>query len=127
MSEVVKPSVGSIVWCDLTLEEAENVRDFYAGVVGWKINDHDMGEYADYEMIAPGSGEAVAGICHARGTNKNLPREWLVYVQVEDVETSAARCLELGGRVLNGPRKMGDKDFCVIEDPEGAVLALISG
>lgn len=127
MSEAVQHKPGTIVWCDLTLEEAENVRDFYAGVVGWEVKDHDMGDYADYELIAPGTGESVAGICHARGSNKNLPREWLVYVQVEDVEASAARCLELGGRVLDGPRAMGEQTFCVIEDPEGAVLALISG
>jgi predicted enzyme related to lactoylglutathione lyase len=125
MSEPETPPVGSIVWRDLTLEEAENVRDFYASVVGWKVKAHDMGDYEDYEMRMPGTGETVAGICHARGANDDLPPQWLVYVQVEDVEASAARCLELGGRVLDGPRAMGGQLFCCIEDPEGAVLGLV--
>ena len=122
-----KHQIGTIAWRDLAVEEAERVRDFYASVVGWESKPHDMGDYDDYEMVVPATGETVAGICHARGTNEDLPPQWLVYVSVEDVEASAARCLDLGGRVLDGPRDMGKQRFCVIQDPEGAVLALISG
>jgi predicted enzyme related to lactoylglutathione lyase len=127
MSQPAKPPVGSIVWRDLTHEEAESLRDFYASVVGWEPKAHDMGDYDDYEMVAPSTGETVAGICHARGRNAKAPPQWLVYVSVEDVEASAARCLERGGRVLDGPRPLEGKPFCVIEDPEGAVLALLEG
>jgi predicted enzyme related to lactoylglutathione lyase len=67
----------------------------------------------------------VAGVCHARGANANLPAQWLVYVQVEDVEASARRAAELGGAVVDGPRGMGSLRFCVIRDPAGAVLALV--
>jgi hypothetical protein len=35
------------------------------------------------------------------------------------------RCVALGGQVLDGPRPMGSKQFCVIRDPAGAVAALI--
>lgn len=121
------PRIGTIAWRDLTVEQAGRMRDFYGAVVGWEARAHDMGDYDDYEMIAPATGETAAGICHARGSNENLPPLWLVYVTVEDVDASAARCLDLGGRVLDGPRALGGQRFCVIQDPEGAVLALISG
>ena len=49
-----------------------------------------------------------------------------MYVRVEDVEKSANKCKESGGNVLEGPRSMGSSQFCVIQDPEGAVLALMS-
>jgi predicted enzyme related to lactoylglutathione lyase len=43
MSESETPPVGSIGWCDLTVENADTIRDFYRGVVGWTSTDVDMG------------------------------------------------------------------------------------
>lgn len=126
MSEPATPKVGTILWHDLTVEHAESVRDFYSQVVGWEHKPHAMGDYDDYEMLDPESGETVVGVCHARGTNANVPPQWLTYVQVADVAVSAKRCEALGGTVLDGPRKMGAADFCVVRDPAGAVLALMS-
>ena len=31
-----KPTVGSIGWVDLTIQDANGIRDFYQKVVGWK-------------------------------------------------------------------------------------------
>jgi predicted enzyme related to lactoylglutathione lyase len=118
-----RPPVGTIVWQDLTVGPAEEIRDFYQGVIGWEARDHDMGEYHDFDILSA-SGEVVTGICHARDTNANLPPAWLLYFAVEDVEASAARCTELGGAVLDGPRDMGGGQFCVIRDPAGAICAL---
>jgi predicted enzyme related to lactoylglutathione lyase len=116
---------GTIVWTDLTVDDAEGVRDFYREVVGWKPTPQSMGDYDDFNMMAPAAETPVAGICHARGANANLPAQWLVYVQVEDVEARARRARELGGAVVDGPRGMGSLRFCVIRDPAGAVLALV--
>lgn len=116
---------GTIVWHDLTVPQAAAVRDFYAGVIGWNATPQSMGEYDDYNMSTP-EGVCVAGVCHRRGPNANLPPQWLMYVSVADVDESATRCKELGGSVIDGPRTMGQHRFCVIQDPAGAVLALIS-
>jgi len=117
---------GTIVWKDLTVENADVIRDFYGEVVGWKHEAVDMGGYDDYNMLPPGGGEAVAGVCHARDANDNLPAQWLLYVNVEDIDSSIRRAVELGGHLIDGPRKMGKNRFCVIRDPAGAVMALIS-
>ena len=122
-----KPAVGQITWRDLTVPNAEHVRDFYCDVVGSAWTPHDLGEYDDYTINLPDSGETVTGICHARGPNANLPAQWLMYISDTDVGESARLCVEKGGEVLEGPRKMGTLDFCVIRDPAGAVAALISG
>ena len=82
--------IGKIGWIDMTVDNATDTRDFYATVVGLKPEDVDMGGYADFTMTMPASGEAVAGICHARGSNADLPAGWLIYFVVEDVEASAA-------------------------------------
>lgn len=117
--------IGRIEWLDLTVSDAPRIRDFYADVVGWKAADVDMGSYADYCMNLP-TGDTIAGVCHARGENAKLPPQWLVYVRVESVQNSADACVKKGGKVLDGPRRMGGSDFCVIEDPLGAVMALLS-
>jgi uncharacterized protein len=121
--EIPKP--GSIVWSDLTVPNAEALRDFYARVAGWNVETLTMGDYADYVMVSS-TGDGVAGICHARGENANVPPQWLMYVVVEDVDRSVAECTALGGAIVDGPRPMSGGKFCVIRDPAGAVCALFS-
>jgi predicted enzyme related to lactoylglutathione lyase len=116
---------GSIVWTDLTVADAVRIRDFYAAVVGWGIEPVSMGDYSDFSMVTPGDKTPIAGVCHARGPNARLPPQWLIYVSVPNLDASVRRCLELGGKVVDGPRSMGEKKFCVIQDPAGAVAGLI--
>lgn len=118
------PPVGSVSWIDMTVDDADGLRDFYKAVVGWETDDVSMGDYADYVMKAPASGEGVAGVCHARGSNADLPGGWLIYITVADVEQSAAKASELGGKVIVAPRGLAGGRFCVIEDPGGAIAAL---
>lgn len=124
MSESPQQGPGAIVWADLTVPDAEKLRDFYSAVVDWRSEDVDMEGYADFSMTAAESGDVVAGICHARGLNADLPSVWMLYILVENLDTSVARCVELGGRCLVDPRRMGKDRYCVIRDPAGAVCAL---
>ena len=125
MSEPTTPQIGSIGWIDLTVENADEVRNFYSEVVGWTFEGLDMGGYDDYVMNEPVSGKPVAGVCHARGTNAGLPPVWLLYVNVADLDASIARCRALGGEVIAGPKSYGGQGkYCMIRDPAGAHLAL---
>ena len=118
-----KPVIGSIGWRDLTVPDAEMIRDFYKDVVGWTSTDHEMEEYSDFNM-QDADERTVAGICHSRGANAKIPPQWMIYITVEDVDRAAERCRKLGGEVVDGPRDMGGGRFCVIRDPAGAVAAL---
>jgi predicted enzyme related to lactoylglutathione lyase len=124
MSETPPPPVGSIGWFDLTVPDAVAVRDFYTAVTGWTAAGLDMGGYEDFVMSRP-DGDAVAGICHARGGNAGLPPQWLLYIIVADLDASLAQCLERGGEVITGPKGAGPgKRYAVIRDPAGAAAAL---
>jgi uncharacterized protein len=121
-----RPQPGTIIWHDLTVPDASALRDFYAEVTGWRpeavqIHDHD-----DYNMIRGDDEQPTAGICHAIGELADLPPQWLMYVVVADIEQSATRCKALGGRLITQPGDdgLGGK-FCVIQDPAGAVMAII--
>ena len=116
---------GNLVWTDLTVTNADEVRDFYSRVVGWTPSPVSMGDYDDYAMVPPGGGPEVAGICHAKGPNVDLPSQWLLYIAVADLDQSMAECVRLGGKILAGPKNLGPRArYCVIEDPGGAVAAL---
>ena len=115
--------VGKIGWIDMTVDDADGLRDFYKSVVGWGTEAVSMGDYSDYSMTLPG-GEAVSGICHARGSNAEIPGGWLIYITVADVEASAAACTANGGQILVEPKGLAGGRFCVISDPSGATAAL---
>ena len=119
-----KPKIGHIAWTDLTVKSATKVSDFYAAVVGWKTTEVDMGSYADYGMNRPADGQTVAGVCHARGTNADLPPQWLIYINVASLKTSLARCRKLGGEVMCPARKRMGGRMAVIRDPAVAIAAL---
>jgi hypothetical protein len=124
MSEPAPPAVGTIGWVDLTVPDAESLQAFYAQVVGWAPQPLSMGDYADYVMTSAETGAGVAGICHRRGPNQEIPPVWLVYIIVEDLDKSLGKCRELGGEVLVGPKEVGGGRFAVIRDPAGVVSAL---
>jgi predicted enzyme related to lactoylglutathione lyase len=120
-----KETLGEITWFDLTVENAEEIRDFYSSVVGWKSDPVDMGGYNDFNMNKPGDNQTVTGICHAKGGNATLPAQWLIYITVSDVNESAENCTSLGGKIISEPKEMqGYGKYCVIQDPAGAVCAL---
>jgi hypothetical protein len=120
-----KPIGGTIGWRDLTVADADGLRSFYGAVAGWTFRPHDMGDYHDYEVLAADGETCIAGLCHARGSNANLPPVWMMYIQVDNVEHAAKQCVEQGGELLDGPRTMGGQLFCAFRDPAGAVAALI--
>jgi predicted enzyme related to lactoylglutathione lyase len=121
------PDLRKIGWCDLTVRDAERIRDFYCAVVGWVASEVPMGGYSDYCLHPSESSAPVAGVCHARGLNADLPTQWLPYIAVPDLEASLERCLANGGSVMLGMRSIGrNARFCVIRDPAGALVALFS-
>jgi predicted enzyme related to lactoylglutathione lyase len=116
---------GQIGWHDLTVPDAGAVRDFYAAVIGYNTTETDMGGYSDYNLVRPDNGETVAGVCHARGMNAELPPVWLLYFIVADLDESIRQCTGRGGKLRMAIRDMGGQGrYCVIEDPAGAVCAL---
>lgn len=119
-----KKPIGTIEWRDLTVENAEQVSDFYQQVVGWQKEPVSMGDYDDFSMN--NSQGTIAGICHAKGDNAVIPTQWLMYVRVENAELSAQKTVELGGKIIKGPTEFGGETYFVIRDPAGAILSVYS-
>ncbi len=124
-------NLGQILWTDLTIKNATEVKAFYEEVIGWKSDAVSMGEYDDYSMIASGDrpapmgdGKTIAGVCHAKGPNADMPAQWILYVGVADLDTSLAKTKELGGEQVGDIKSYGEDRFAVIKDPAGAAIGL---
>ena len=92
--------IGKIEWLDLTVNEASRIRDFYCSVVGWSSSEQDMGSYSDYNINLPGTTKTVAGVCHARGTNANLPAQWLMLSGLQTLQKVLKNARSLGAKLL---------------------------
>ncbi len=123
--------VGCISWLDLTVSDASATRDFYRQVVDWSVQDVDMEDaserYADYNMLGD-DGKPAAGVCHARGVNLGLPPAWMIYLPVGDLAESLRRVREGGGKIIKETTGAdGGYAYAVVQDPVGAMLALVPG
>jgi len=119
------PSYGTVGWVDLTVPDAEPLRDFYQSVIGWHSQAFDMGGYSDFVMLKAGDDKPVSGICHARGPNEGLPPVWLVYFNVASLDASLAEVTARNGRILKPATTMaGHGRYAIIVDPSGAPCAL---
>ena len=119
--------IGEIVWVDLTIPDAEKVREFYSAVTGWGADAFPVADYNDYVISTPEDKQTVAGICHARGENAALPPHWLIYIKVKNLDESVAAAKSKGGQVVAGPKKFGGARYCVLRDPAGAAFAVMEG
>jgi uncharacterized protein len=119
-----KGNVGEMAWIDLSVPNAGEIKKFYQSVIGWECEAVSMGDYDDYSMNSPETGEPITGICHAKGVNLDLPATWLPYFLVADIEHSVAQVTAQGGELLTPIKPMGDDKYVVLKDPAGAICAL---
>lgn len=124
-----RPSVeqppGRLAWLDLTVPNADEVKDFYAAVVGWEPEAVSLGDYDDYNMHF--AGKPVAGICNKRDGNAHVPSQWMAYFTVNDIDESLANVTKHGGEVVSDPRGSAGNRYAIVRDPGGAVCTIHEG
>ncbi len=118
---------GAFSWNELLTTDVANATAFYTALLGWKAEDASMPEHGIvYTMVKVGE-TPVGGIMAIPPAAKGMPPMWGSYVTVDDVDASARKAVELGGRIYKEPTDIpGVGRFCVIGDPQGAALNLIA-
>jgi len=118
---------GDFSWCELLTDDVDSAKKFYAELLGWKMEDHPMEECGGNYTILRNDGRPVGGLMKMPPVvPAGTPPHWGTYVTVDDVDTVAAKVQELGGKILVPPSDSPDARFCVFQDPQGAVLSIIS-
>lgn len=128
--------LGDMAWMDLSAPNAEQVKNFYQKLLGWKCEEVSMScgeeKYVDFTMSSiqnetkdtPSSGNFVTGVCHAKGANKDMPAVWLPYFLVANIDEAVEIVQREGGGLVTDIKSMGADKYVVIEDPSGAKCAL---
>ena len=118
------PAHGAFCWNELATTDAAGAKKFYTELFGWRWREGDATGMPYNEIV--NAGRPVGGLFETPPECRDLPPQWRLYVAVDDVDASARKVEELGGRVVMQPtdiRHVGR--FCVILDPYGAQLSLI--
>jgi predicted enzyme related to lactoylglutathione lyase len=119
---------GKFVWYELMTTDSEAAKGFYTDVIGWSTSPFE-GAPIPYTMWMKGE-SPIGGLMDLpdEARQAGAPPHWLGYVAVPDVDATAARAKELGGRVVHGPADIPDVGrFAILADPQGAVLAAFRG
>ncbi|NMC48675.1 MAG: VOC family protein [Desulfovibrio sp.] len=117
---------GAFSWNELMTTDPGKAKTFYAALLGWTLEEAPMG-VTGYTLIKVGE-TPVGGIMGIPPqAPAGMPPNWGVYVTVDNVDESAEKAAALGGHVCVPPTDIaGVGRFCVISDPQGAVLSLIT-
>ena len=123
MSDLYKQ--GAFSWAELATTDVEGAKKFYSGLLGWTTELAPV-EGMNYTLAKAGD-ERVAGIMSNQCSGGEIKPQWGIYITVDDVDATARRAEELGGKVLMPPTdipKVGR--FAALMDPQGVMFSVIT-
>ena len=112
---------------ELITTDLASAKEFYGGLFGWTFTETKTIHGNPY-LLVHREGTIIGGMMLKDG---NAPDDvipcWDLYITVDDVEASAEMVEKLGGEVILPPTDVPNVGrFCVIKDPQGIGLNLIS-
>jgi uncharacterized protein len=117
---------GAFSWSELMTTDVAAAKAFYTTLFGWDTEDMPMPGMT-YTVVKAG-GKSVGGIMPMPGdAPQGMPPMWGTYVTVNDVDGTARTAEGLGATLLVPPTDIPNVGrFCVIQDPQGAVISAIT-
>ncbi len=117
---------GAFGWNELITTDKEAGKEFYSSLFGWETEEFPTDCGMSYSVVKV-KGEEVGGIMSMPEELKGMPPAWSVYVTVDDVDATAAQVEKLGGKLMRPPTDIPNIGrFCVLQDPQGAVICAIT-
>ena len=117
------PAPGTFCWEELLTHDLEMSVRFYGELFGWTTKTMPIGD-GEYTLFCRGSKD-TGGCMKMPPEAGDAPAHWISYVAVEDVDASAAKVTELGGKIFVEPQDIpGIGRFSVAADPTGAMFAV---
>ena len=125
-----KPKHGEFMWNELMTRDDDRAMDFFAKVLGWTHTDWPMGPGGPpYRLMKCGSDTSVAGMMKMTEPMfpPQVPAHWCGYIAVDNVDKRAELVKASGGELVHGPEDIPQVGrFCIIKDPTGGVVALMT-
>ena len=116
---------GSACWSELATRDTVAAKAFYTALFGWDLKE-SQSETMKYTELING-GQPIGGMLPMEGDQwEGVPPHWLIYFMVDDCDATTERADELGGKTIVTPTDIPNTGrFSVIQDPQGAVFAVI--
>ncbi|MFI1972912.1 glyoxalase [Streptomyces cinnamoneus] len=113
---------GSVVWNELNTADPGTAGSFYSAALG--LTHSPMEELPGYSALKA-NGRVVGGMQSLEKSPPGSPSHWLTYFCVDDTDGTVDALTKAGGSVLKPPFDMVAGRMAVVQDPQGAVFALI--
>src|ERR1035441_1301649 len=115
-------AVGEFCWNELLTSDEAGATMFYSAVFGWQTAAFP-GADVKY-TIWKQQGKGLGGLL--KRPMEQIPPHWLSYVTVADVDATAKKVDQAGGKVLMPPFDVPTVGrIAVFQDPQGAALGVI--
>jgi predicted enzyme related to lactoylglutathione lyase len=116
---------GTPIWNEVMTPDIPRATQFYADVLGMGSQTSPMGDQT-YTVLTNVEGRMIGGAMNP--PMEGVPPHWNVYFNVEDVDATAAKAVELGGQVVAPAFDVPDVGrMAVLADPQGAMFNLMAG
>jgi predicted enzyme related to lactoylglutathione lyase len=114
---------GRFVWYDLITPDIDGAVKFYGKVVGWATQQwNGPQKYTMWEN----DGAPIGGVV-TLDSGMGEAAQWLPYVQVDNVDTTAQLAAESGATIIAPPNDIqGSGRYAIIRDPQGASFGIFA-
>jgi uncharacterized protein len=115
--------LNTFCWDELNTTDSRKAMEFYTKLFGWdtKTNEGPM-KYTEWIN----NGMPIGGMMEITPEMGPVPPNWLPYIAVQDCDATAEKAKSLGANFFLPPTDIPDVGrFAVIQDPQGAVFAIV--
>jgi predicted enzyme related to lactoylglutathione lyase len=116
---------GSLGWAELTARDVDKALPFYQKVFGWTLKPSGSPDqpYTEFQV----DGESIAGATEMSSmVPAGTPNYWLVYFNVDNVDSAHRTALDNGARELVAPLDFPGGRMSIVSDPQGAAFGLLA-
>jgi len=117
---------GSLIWSELSTSDQPAAISFYTEVFGFNTEEMEVGAPTPYVMFKVGDHEIGGSMTASTNGPVGTPSYWLTYFATADTDASVAAAEAAGGTVLSPATDSPYGRLAVLQDPQGAVFAVIS-
>jgi len=117
---------GAISWSELMTTDVTAAKAFYGELFGWTFDDMPMEGGMTYSVFKANEDES-GGIMAFPPDAPPMPPNWGLYITVDNVDETAEKATGKGAKIAMPPKDIpGVGRFCVLQDPQGAFISIIS-
>ena len=118
---------GALCWTELTTSDLRAAESFYTSLFGWTPKRSNPAAGMEYTEMSNQGEPGVGMMPKPPQMPPYVPSFWMPYFMVANVDASADKAKQLGGKLMVPPQdieKLGR--FSVVADPQGAVFAIFA-